>query len=326
MIKAFKNSSAVQFLIIALTVVVLWSKAFVVPIAMTPSRYFSPIYSLFYNLLATMPRLASSIALIMILAQSLWLNIILTNNKMTKAHSFLPMLLYLALMSWHHDMLTISPLMLANFFLIAASTQLLSDGTTHLGPERNFNAAFFLSMMVLCCLPTLYYIIPFIFVYVVYKLYRWRNYAVGILGLIAPFIVLLTYAFLTDKLQYYFILLQHDITWFNLQNPHFSFLTLFPVGILLLIVLVAVVFQLSTIGDGTTNQRINNSILSLPLLAALILIFYSQHKPVDFQTFAFSFAYIGTRFLWVERKRKWISEVLLFLILASILLIHLISN
>lgn len=326
MIKLFKQNSIAQALVIMLVVIVLWARAFVSPVGMPPSNCMAPLYELLYQCLNGVPRVASALALLLVLGQGAWINRLLSGHKITKAHSLLPMLLYVTLMGCNHNDLTITPLLLVNIFLLAATSQLLSDGSTQLSTERNFNASFCIGMMGICYLPALYYIVPFIFVFIIYKMYRWRNIVVAVLGLIAPFIILFTYAFLCDKLDYCIILMEHDLTQLHLDRNAANLAHMLPSIVLLILLLSALLHLLGSINDRTVHQRINIGVLSLPLMASAILFFYPHPTLIATQSIAMPFAFIGTRFFLSERKRKWISETLIWIFLISALLNRIISN
>ena len=320
MLRLFKQNTIGQILVIVLTAIVLWAKAFIEPVQPSASLFFSPIYELVYGILCDVPRLASAIALLLVLMEGLWLNLILVNHKMTKAHSLMPLLLYVAVMSWDASMLTITPMLLVNIAILAACSQLLSDGSTTLATERNFNASFFIGIAALCCMPAAWYILPYIFVFIVYKLYRWRNIVVSILGLIAPFIVLFLYAFLSDKLDYYLILIWHDLKTLQLHITDISLWNVLPTVVLLLMVAASLLKQLGSMGDSTVHHRINTGIMSLPLLCAAILAFYSHHTLFDIQALAIPFGFLGTRYFLADRKRHWVGEIMIWLFLLCTLI------
>ena len=293
----------------------LWARAFITPVELCAVHYFSPLYEIVYGWLSDLPRLASAIALLLTLLEGAWLNIILTDHKLTKTNSLFPMLLYVVAMSWSHNQLTVTPILFINILVLISCKQLMSNGNITLSVERNFNASFCIGLMALCYMPALCYIVPFLFVFIIYKLYRWRDIVISIFGLIAPSIVLFTYAFLADKLDYYLILIWHDLINIHPKMEPASFWALLPTMVFILILVAALFKQLGSISDRIVHQRINTGIIILPLLAAMLLPLYTQIFPLNTQSFAIPFCFLVTRFLMVDRKRKWISESLLWIIL-----------
>lgn len=320
MLKLFKQYSIGQFLVVAVTVILLWSRAFISPVEMIVCNHISPIYSLVYSALSSLPQLASLIALLLVVGQGIYLNIVLTNHKMTNTHSFLPLFLFIVTMSWNQNMLTLTPFLLASIPLIVACRLLLSDGTTQLSIANNFNASFCIGIMTLCYIPTFCYILPFIFVFVIYKLYRWRDFITAILGFIAPLIILFTYAFLVDKLDYFLILIHYDLTNPKLDWPSTPLIQKLPTFLLIALLMASLARQILSLNDRTVSQRINTGIICLPLLATAIMALYTKPMDLSVQTMALPFAFLGSRFFLVERKRWWISETLIWIFIASALI------
>jgi hypothetical protein len=124
--------------------------------------------------------------------------------------------------------------------------------------------------------------------------------------------LLFTYAFLTDKLDYYLILMGHDLTSMKIDWSPMPFVKMLPTLILLLMIMASLVKQMDTYNDRTIQQRINTGILSLPLLASVLIVLYTTLPPIETQTLALPFAFIGTRFFMTERKRHWVSEIIIW--------------
>lgn len=320
MFKAFRHNTILQLITILLVTVILWLRAFVSPVDMQPAHYFSPIYTLLHSLLIQLPRLASGIAILLIIFEGIWLNIILFNNKLSKVNWLMPMLLFIIAISWCNGLHTLTPMILAWLPLLAGIGQLLTSGNTNLEVDRNFNTAFLIGIAILCYLPVATYIIPFLLIFVTYKSYRWRDIIVAILGLTAPLFLLMVYAFLTDKLEYYHILFMHDIVDFNLSFNTSDTTEVISNIIFLLILFWALFSQISTINDTTIQQRINILIFLLPLVATLLMLPYDSIFTVNTQFAALPFAFITGNLLATERKHKWINELLLWFILLTPLL------
>lgn len=314
MLRLFKYNSLGQILIILLTAAALWSKAFVDPIAPQASQCFAPLYDLVYGWLSGSPRLDTALALLLVLVEGVWLNVLLYNHKVVASNSFLPTYLYLLAMSWNPSTMTLTPILFVNLAVLMACNQLLTHGSTTLEVENNFNASFCIGLAALFYLPALSHIVPLLLVFVYYKLYRWRHIAISFFGLIAPLIILFTYAFLDDKLSYWLILIG-----FDLVNVHIRWdFTSVPNTILgLALMLLLLVSLMSQIGsrDKVTAQRINTGVMALPLVAVVIMSLYGKLIPIDTQMMAIPFGTLATAFILIDRKRKWINETIIWLLI-----------
>lgn len=317
MLKSFRQSSLLQIIVILLVTAILWLRAFVDPSPMATEHYFSPIYSLIQGLLATSPRLCTAITLVLIIFEAVWLNIILASNKMNKANWMMPTLLFILAISWRPEQLTLSPILLAWIPILAATTQMLTKGNTTLEVDRIFNAAFCIGVASLCYLPTIVFVIPLLLVFITYKLYRWRDFIVALLGIAAPIFILFIYAFLADKLDYFIILIGHDIVNLRFSTNDADIADIITNIFFIFILLASLFAQLSSLNDKTIQQRINTIIFILPLVATLLLLPYDSLFTVNTQFAAIPFAFLTANFLATERKRKWINETLFWLIIIA---------
>ena len=314
MLKIFKYNTLGQIIIIVLTAIALWAKAFVVPVSMPASNTFAPLYDALYGWMSGMPRVCSGLALLLVLAEGCWLNVLMYNHKVIASNSLLPAFLYLIAMSWDYSQLTLTPMLFVNLTVLLACRELLSQGATTLETGRNFNASFCIGLATLFYLPAIGYVIPMLFVFVIYKMYRWRHLMISLLGLVAPLIILVTYAFMADKLAYWLILMGSDIVdiafrW-DFGEPLRTTLSV----CFTLLLLWALSSQAGG-RDKVSSLRINTGILTLPLLAGLAMSLYGEVFPLNTQAYAISFTFLTAALLMVERKRRWIGEVALWVLL-----------
>lgn len=317
MLKAFRQNSLLQAIVTLLVTALLWVRAFIAPPVMEVERYFSPLYGLVQGLLSGMPRVAVALALVLVLLEGVWLNIILSNNKMSSVNWLMPTLMFMLAMSWDASQLTVTPMLLSWIALLGAIAQLLTSGNTSLEVDRNFNASFLVGVAAMCYMPAITFTIPYLLLFVSYKSYQWRDIIVAILGFLAPFFLLVVFAFMTDKLEYYFILFRHDIV--NLK-PSFdtSGIPKVIANLLFIIILLWALFtQLITMNDSTIQQRINRTIMFLLLVATLLMLPYDTIFTINTQTAALPFAFLTSNLLATDRKRQWISDLAFLLIIIT---------
>lgn len=319
MIGIFKQSSPLQILALLLTIAVLWGRAFVWPVAPVASDQFGPLYEPLYGWLAHLPRVASAVALLLTLGEGIWLNVILYNKKVTTSSTLFPLFFYIVAMSAMPDRLTLTPTLLVNLAVIAALGELLSGGWTSLSFGHNFNASFCVGLAALVYLPAIAYVVPMLIVFVIYKLYRWRDVVVGVLGLVAPMILVGTYAFMTDRWDYYLYLIGHDLADLQPRVSTAGMVAMATNAMWLLLTAVMLVHHLSTVGEGVVVRRINSGVLTLPMLAGVLMLFYSTLFPTDMQLFAPTFAFLATMFFLADWKRHWVAPTALWVLLLATL-------
>lgn len=318
MIKLFKGNNALgQIVAIAFITAALWLPVFWQGIAPHESDVFAPLYDLVIRGIAPYHTIANALALLLIVVQGIWLNILLYRYKMTSTQTLMPMMLYIVAMSASPAHIGLTPFVFVNLAILAACSQLLSAAASTLEVSRNFNASFCIGLATLFYLPALTYLIPFLLVFVIYKLYRWRHILVAFFGFIAPMILFFTYAFLFDKADYFSILIAYDLTSLHFVSQDVPTLISVP-NIIILVILVA---SLTAAGgkrlDGGLQWRINTGILLLPLIAALAMHLYSAWFPFNLQSAAIPFAFSTTLLLMTDRKRRWINETIIWILLVA---------
>ena len=320
MLRLFRHNTLARVAVIVATALLLWGRAFVQPVPMAATTHFAPLYELLYGWLHELPRLASGLALLLVLLEAVWLNLMMHNHKIGQSGSLLPTLLFVLGMSWDSASLTLTPMVLGSLFVLGAVSQLLSDGSLLLSTGRNFGAACCVGLAAMCLLPMLVYLLPLALVFFVYKMYRWRHWIVGLLGLLAPWIALLLYGYLSGSLEAWLTRMGDDLVTVGLRYE------LKPVGALLhgllfdVLLLAGLMHLLGMGGDNVAYMRINTRVLSLPLLAAVLLVPYTALLPFDPQAAAVPFVFLGDLMLRTKRKRAWINETLFWIVYVGALL------
>lgn len=314
MLKLFSHNTIAQVLIIMATTLVLWLRAFVAPLEMVEPPLFAPLYKLLYGWLCGLPRLATALALLLVVGQAIWMNLLLHNNKTMHSASLLPTLLFVLCMSWESSRLTLTPVLLATVPLIAATSQLLTSGGTRLSTERNFGAAFFIGIATLCYLPTIAYLLPLVVILITYKMYRWRHFAVALLGLIAPWLLYLLCIFMNDTLPERLAMLAADMGSLDLRLQVQTFCPMLSTILFVVVLLVALMHTIGSASDNVNYMRINSRVLTVPLLASVVMALYAWLLPFDPQSAAIPFTYTVYVMLTTSRKRAWINETLFWIL------------
>lgn len=320
LIKLFKYNTIAQIAVILFSVLVLWTGAFIRPSIPEPSHFYAPIYDLIQGWLVSFPRLASALALAIILFEGLWLNLLLSNHKMTSSNTLMPLFVYILAMSCDQTSLTITPQLFVNLFLIAEFSLLFADSAEPLHPDKNFYASACIGIASLVYLPALALLVAYLVVYVTYKLYNWRHLLIGLLGFLAPYIALLTYAFIENRLEYTLFLIRHDIG-ISFSPTLFSFNRIssehIPCTLLVFFIVFLTFRELGMLKEKMVHQRINSWIMIYPLLAAAMMVYFA--KTTSMQATAPTFAYLATVFFMIERRRKWIIELVMVLMILCFL-------
>ena len=93
MVKLFHRDILTQAIIIILALLLLWGRALLAPATMEAGDHPAVLYGLLCRWLAGVPRLTVVIAMLLVLAEGVTLNLLLANVNLVSLNSLLPTLL-----------------------------------------------------------------------------------------------------------------------------------------------------------------------------------------------------------------------------------------
>lgn len=314
MIQIFKRNGVGQIIILLLVTGLLWAQAIADPPEMVAYDGYAPLYDIVYRFFADHQRASTLVALALTLTESFLFSSTLYNYKMVTQGTLLPSLLYIIAMSLSPALLTLNPTVLMNFALILAVDRLMVIGESSLSVNNVFGSAFYIAIASMFYMPAIFLIVPFLIVFSLYKMYRWRHWIVLALGFLAPYLLLLTYAYLADQLDLTIFLIGSVLTSFNIHIEPCGWLQIVTCFALIALTLVSLFSFLSSNELSADGQR-NGVVLALMLLFDVIVFFLTTLFPFNIQVIAIPFAFLTNSFLLHGGKRKWIFETILGLII-----------
>ncbi len=322
MLNLFRKNMAVQVLLIVVALVLLWLQPLITPPPMTASPDTDGVlYSLLVNWLSGVSRLAVIIAMILVLAEGLLLNILLSDIGLVPQTTLLPTLLYITMMS--ATATTLTPIVPVSAALIGCTYLLMLRGTLLTIPtSRICSATALIGLCSLFYLPALAILVSYLFVAISFRLYNWRDIVALLLGFLAPYVLLVTVLFMTDGLAEWWSATAASLGGFSFHIAATEPLPLIA-NILLALIVAASIFMLwGKLGEHPVMWQKNASTVMLLSIGAIIMLFYSHLLPVDLSFFAIPFALCGTHMLLPKRngniighrkQRLWIYDVLFIL-------------
>lgn len=290
MLKSFRNNNIIVQIITVLAVAgMMWGNSFAHPNAHMPSGG----GSLFYWLTSALsPLMATIIAFVLMLVEGVLLTSILYRHKLIGQGNLFPLLFFVIAFSSGRP--TLTPILLGTLFLILAIEQLLLTTTLlSIGLDRTFGAAACVGMATILCPTMVVFTIPVIISMFNYSLYNWRDWAMFILGFLAPWILVETYYWVNDELFYRNYLLLYTITDFHLRIGG-SFLQWVVSIVFLLFIVWGIMKVVGMSRNRNINFNKNVTTLLLFSIGSLLLAGYSQLFPVATANFAIPFACCAT--------------------------------
>lgn len=328
MLKLFGKNMGLQVLLILAVVLVLWWQPLVSPPALALSEYDGVFYGLIVKLLGGLPRLAVVIALLSVVGEAIALNLLLANAGLVPQTTLLPTLLYIVGMS--APATTLSPLVLVNAILIVFLYQLRIKGSLlTISTEKICSATALIGICTMIYLPAAAFLISYLLVAVMFRLYGWRDWAAMILGLAAPYVLLIPVLYVTNRLDWWLDATAATMGHLGINTTGGDTLSLIADIVLAAIIAVSLIGLWGKLNEKTMQWQTNASTVMLLAVGGLAMLFCTQLLPVTIAYFAIPFALCGTHLLLPERTRRsagskrshnWIYDSLFILILFAALL------
>lgn len=315
-----------QALLILAVLIVLWLRPLITPPAMIASPTDGILYSLLLPLFANAPRTAVIIAMLLVLIEGVLVNILLSDTGLVPQTTLLPTLLYVVFLS--APATTLTPMLFVSAALIACTWQLSLKGTLLTIPtNRICSTTAIIGICSLFYLPALAIIVSYLLVAISYRLYNWRDITTMLLGLLAPYLLLVTILYLTDGLAGWWsatAAVLGDITMHVEPTAALPLTANIVLAVLFAVSLFTLWFRL---GEHPVLWQKNATTVMLISVGGIAMMLYTRLLPVDLAFFAIPFALCGTHLLMptlcrpsASRSRKqrlWIYDILLIVIIVA---------
>ncbi len=204
LVRLFKKFTWYAPLLLILLALLLWIDVFFNPPALDVSDCSAPLFNLLGGYWSQYPLGSTIFALCLLLIQAFYINYVATSNAFTERYSALPGLIYILLMSSSPSMISLNPILPANLFLIPAMNKLIDVYEEQSIAKELFNSGFLIGLASLFYYPAMILFLALIASVFVYYIVNFRRLFAAVLGLITPFVFLMTYLFLKDELLLWF--------------------------------------------------------------------------------------------------------------------------
>lgn len=318
MLKLFKQNMIGQLAVILAAMVVIWGRNFIAPVAMPEPMGFSPIYNVLYGWLAELPRLATAIALLLMIAEGLIFNEMIYRHAMISQNTLLPMLIYVLLMSqgeWSH---TLTPVLLVNMMLLIAASQMIQTGQPMISVGNLSSAALCVGISSMIYLPCIVLLLPLMMLMPTFKMYRWNDWMGLMLGIIGPYLVLTMVLMLQNNVGGCYATIADTV-----KNQRFiiggSWLQ-YVFGAAMLIFSILVVWKVMVGADSRITAYKNNmKVVGYPMIGGVVCMALNPILPLQIQWVAVGVTLAASLYLWEAKKKLWAYELMLWgLILITI--------
>ncbi len=200
----FKRNLTSSILVVPFFAIALWSAGFVHPLSAL-SKNTMPLFDWLCRFTQNYPFLQTSLALIVLLVEAFLLNFICDKYNILSKKTYFPALVYVLFMSCTKLFLILHPLLLANLFLLLSIERILNSYHKDEAFSNVFDAGFYIGIASLFYFPALV-IFPMVWVgLIVIRTFVWREWIISFMGLLLPYLFILTYYFWYDKVEFFLL-------------------------------------------------------------------------------------------------------------------------
>jgi len=253
------------------------------------------------------------ITAVLVFLQALILNTVLQRNNSLIDNTYLPGILYVFILSLNADFLFLSPILLANTFLLLAIDKIL----THLkyrGTEENIlSTGFLLGLSALCYIPYFTLLVFAILIYIIYSSTLVRRYFLMTYGFIFSFSIFWIYYLAFGEggvfIEGYFTQLWN----YNTVETGELQQMLITMGLPALLTILSGAKSFSS-GGLTNHQMLTQRMMLWLLIVGLVVLRLDQNFagasmlglviPITFFTAQF----------FITREKKWVAELFFWIV------------
>lgn len=260
------------------------------------------------------------ISMLLILIEAYMLNQIINFHGVIKEQTHLPSLIYVVMMSSLPEQLAMHPMIFANFFILLAFNAILHFYHANQAAIKAFDAGLFLGIAALFYWPSIFLFALLLTSLMVLRVFNWREWFGGFLGLILPFLFLSLSFYLTDsfnlesfeRLAEPFYKVQFSAVYINTYIIVFSILL-----IIIISSIVRFVMDLNTYAKLKTRRYLQLVIWFL-VFAALTYFISEKKTMIGLSFLAIPLSVLMANYFYTL-KNQLIGELLFLVLLVAVI-------
>ena len=250
MIKFFRQSYIIQYIVLAILALALWIPSFVACKAdVDLTSPVTPLYNLFDHILGFSPYAKLAFAFLLMVFETLFFNSILVGNQIVTKVSVIGAFVFLLLMNFTMTQTVFSPFALATLFILALLNSLFLVYLTPNVEIYLLNAGVFLGLATMCYFQSIVLIVWVIVALIISKKGALRYQLIPMIGFLLPYFVYFLIAYFRGDLLEIWSGYANGFSVFSLSVKGFSMWNM------IVIALVALSAIFLVWGGGTSNYE-----------------------------------------------------------------------
>lgn len=329
-LRIFKKSYLPQYLSLLFIQAALWVGAFISPIEMRPpaNEYLTPAYTLLFNIFNGHLFLSTLFAFFIILSTSLTFNFILDKHELIVKNSLIGGLIFIVILSSVGSLLTIYQAIVPSLLLTIILHYVFSIYSEEEAYLKVFNSGFLIAICSFFYFPSIFLLIFLWLTFFSYRIYKWREWVITILGFITPYILIWTYYFWIDSIEFVMNAYLEYFATISLVNLNLDFSVLdYIISLMILLLFLRAFFRISTnLQENVINVRKRFWASVMFLIVTILGFIFSGTNPEQNLIFVYlSFGITISGFAFTLRKYFW-TELYVSVLIILILINNLLSS
>jgi len=319
MIKLLKSNPALNFILVPLLVLLIWTHAYFNGFEVINNGM--PLYGVLLFWLSPDNRLAYCIlAGLLILFQAFYFNYILNKNEIIPKKSWIFSIFYVILMSLLPQFLVFHPMMIGITLIVSVIDKIFSLYKNNNSLALDFDIGLIISLAALFYFPLILFYVLYMIALVILKPFSIRDWIVGLMGLVLPFFLMFTYYFLTDQFQnltgaFYTENINNQINFWRLVPKGFGI----TIGYVAFLMVISLFHLAGIIGKNVIRIRnLQQVMLIFIIIGGIILLLTRDIYLFRFTVLCIPFAFLLTIY-FATVKKVWYAEVLFWLLVSNLI-------
>jgi len=316
--KFFKSEYYIQlFVLILTTIIVLIFKSGEYQI--NDDKFSNSIYKITIN----HNFLKSSFYFILIILNSLIIKKLLSDVEIINKKSLFPAFIFSFTALLFINTPNFEQVIICNLIIVFSLGEFLKIYNRNESYETIFNISFIFSLLTTIYFPLILFIPIIWLTFIIFRIFKWREWVISIIGIITPYFILSSYYFLTDDLEKYLTFLH--LFFNNINIIKYSLNTnekLFLIGFIILFLISFFNFMIKYNDKNIYLRKKIAIMLNFTILCILIIFIGHSESKENFLFLTTSFSLFFTSYL-AQIKKKWLSEFLYYIIIFMFLVMFL---
>lgn len=324
MIRFFKSPQPAALFAIPLIVILLWAERFnSLPLRL--DSYTMPLWSLMESFFLFLPSWLNFLIFVLIISfEAIYLNLLVNKHEVLYRNSHLPALFFVLYVSAIPEFITVHPIHLVNLILLRIFDKIFSMYKHDKAIVTSFDCGFLAGLAALLYLPAIPILILMMFTLSIMRPFHIREWLVMIIGYLVPFLFLSVIKFWNHELLAFW---REFFNRLSGRTPNMVMPEYLPIqilaGVLIFILLLSWLRLRANYYKNIIRVRTYQQILFFAFLLGIFSIYLSRDLAyIHFVIFAIPLSLWFSYFFVSQKKRLFLTECLLWVLIGSIIWNH----